>query len=151
MTLRTQYGHYEFLIMQYGLTNAPTTFMSLMYGVFKRFLYSFIIVFIDDILIYSRSKEQIADHLPNILGVLEKQMVYGKFYKCEFWLNFVVFLGHVVSKEWVMIYLIKIKVVKNWVRPSSVTKIRSFLGLASYFHRFVKNFSSTATHLSNLT
>ncbi|KAH0738233.1 hypothetical protein KY290_036938 [Solanum tuberosum] len=124
MAFRTRYGNYEFLVMSFGLTNALATFMSLMNGVFKSFHYSFVIVFIDDILVYSKSEKEHADHLR---------------------------IGHVVSKEGVMVDLQKIEAVKNWVRPSSVTEVMSFVGLASYYCRFVKNFASIATHLTNLT
>ncbi|WMV43228.1 hypothetical protein MTR67_036613 [Solanum verrucosum] len=150
-TFRTRYGHYEFLVMSFGLTNAPATFMSLMNGVFKPFLDSFVIVFIDDILAYTKSEEEHADDLRIVLGVLGKQMLYAKFSKCEFWLTFVAFLGHVVSKEWVMVDPQKIEVVKNWARPSSVTEVRSFVEIASYYRRFVKNFAYISTHLKKLT
>ncbi|WMV41691.1 hypothetical protein MTR67_035076 [Solanum verrucosum] len=150
-TFRTRYGHYEFLVMSFGLTNASATFMSLMNRVFKPFLDSFVIVFIDDILVYSKSEEEHADHLRIVLGVLGKQRLYAKFSKCEFWLTSIAFLGNVVSKEGVMVDLQKIETVKNWVRPSSVTEVKSFVGLASYYRRFVKNFASIATHLTNLT
>ncbi|WMV21146.1 hypothetical protein MTR67_014531 [Solanum verrucosum] len=119
--------------------------------VFKSFLDSFVIFFIDDILVYSKSEEEHVDHLRIVLGVLGKQRLYAKFSKCEFWLTSVAFLGHVVSKEGVMVDHQKIEVVKNWVRPSSVTEVRSFVELVSYYRRFVKNFASIATHLTNLT
>ncbi|WMV29708.1 hypothetical protein MTR67_023093 [Solanum verrucosum] len=151
MTFRTRYGYYEFLVMSFGLTNVPATFMSLMNGVFKPFLDSFVIVFIDDILVYSKSKEEHADHLRIVLGVLERQKLYAKFSKCEFWLDSVPFLGHVVSREGVMVDPQNIEAVKNWVHPSSVTKVGSFVEIASYYHRFVKNFASIATHLTRLT
>ncbi|WMV25470.1 hypothetical protein MTR67_018855 [Solanum verrucosum] len=150
-TFRTRYGHYEFLVISFGLTNAPATFMSLMNGVFKPFLYSFRVVFIDDILVYSKSEEEHADHLRIVLGVLGKQKLYAKFSKCEFWLTSVAFLGHVVSKEGVMVDPQNIEAVKNWVQPSFVNKVKCFVGLTSYYHRFVKNFASIATHLTNLT
>ncbi|WMV41072.1 hypothetical protein MTR67_034457 [Solanum verrucosum] len=148
---RNRYGQYEFVVMSFGLTNSPATFMSLMNGVFKPFLDSFVIVFIDDILVYSKSEEEHADHLRVVLVVLGKQKLYAKFSKCKFWLTSVAFLGHVVSKERVMVDPQKIEAVKNWVRPSSVTEVRSYVGLASYYRRFVKNFDSIATHLTNLT
>ncbi|WMV23603.1 hypothetical protein MTR67_016988 [Solanum verrucosum] len=151
MAFRTRYGQYEFLVMSFGLTNAPAAFMSLMNGVFKSFLHSFVIVFIDDILVYSKSEKEHVDHLCSVLGVLRKQKLYAKLHKCEFWLKSVVFLVHVVSKEGVMVDPQKIEAVKNWVRPSSVTEVRSFVELASYYCRFVKMFASIATHLTNLT
>ncbi|WMV33203.1 hypothetical protein MTR67_026588 [Solanum verrucosum] len=154
---RTRYGHYEFLVMSFGLANAPATFMSLMNGVFKPFLDSFIIVFIDDILVYSKSVEEHVDHLRIVSGVLGKQRMYAKFSKCEFWLTSVAFLGHALSKEgvhnWVSTTVDpqKIEAVKNWIWPSFVTEVRSFVGLASYYRRFVKNFVSIPTHLTILT
>ena len=100
---RTRYGHYELLVMSFDLTNEPATFMSLMNRVFKQFLDSFVIVFIDDILVYSKSEKEHANHLRTVLGILGKQRLYAKFSKCEFWLKLVAFLGHVVSKEGVMV------------------------------------------------
>ena len=96
---RTRYGHYEFLVMSFGLTNAPAAFMSLMNGIFKPYLDLFVIVFIDDILIYSKSRKDHEDHLRIVLEVLRGKSLYAKFFKCEFWLDSVSFLGHVVSKD----------------------------------------------------
>ncbi|WMV42565.1 hypothetical protein MTR67_035950 [Solanum verrucosum] len=148
MAFRTRYGHYEFLVMSFGLTNAPAAFMGLMNEVFKQFLDSLVIVFIDDILVYLKSEEEHTDHLRIVLGVFGKQKLYEKFSKCEFWLTSVAFLGHVVSKEGVMVDPQKIEAVKNWVRPSSMTEVRIFVGLTSYYRRFMKNFASIATHLT---
>lgn len=138
MAFRTRYGHYESLVISFGLTNTPTTFMSLMNGVFKLFLNSFFIVFIDDILVYSKSKEEHVDHLRIVLGVLGKERLYEKFSKFEFWLTSVAFLGDVVSRKGVMKDPQKIEADKNWVWPRSLTEVRSFVGLASYYPHFVK-------------
>ena len=148
---RTRYGHYEFLVMSFGLTNAPAAFMNLMNGIFKPYLDSFVIVFIDDILVYSRSKKDHEKHLRIVLVLLKEKKLYAKFSKCEFWLSSVAFLGHVVSKDGIMVDPKKIEAVKDWARPTSVTEIRSFVGLASYYRRFVKGFSSIASHLTRLT
>ena len=96
---RTRYGHYEFRVLSFGLTNAPAVFMDLMNRVFKPFLDMFVIVFIDDILVYSRSEEEHADHLRTVLRVLQHQKLYAKFSKCEFWLTSVAFLGHIIGAD----------------------------------------------------
>ena len=137
--------------MSFGLTNAPAAFMSLMNGIFKPYLDLFVIVFIDDILIYSKSRKEHEEHLKIVLELLREKRRYAKFSKCEFWLDSVSFLGHVVSKDGVMVDPSYIEAVKSWVRPTNVTEVRSFVGLASYYHRFVKGFSSVASQLKNLT
>ncbi|XP_069147076.1 uncharacterized protein [Solanum lycopersicum] len=148
---RTRYGHYEFVVMSFGLTNAPAAFMSLMNRIFKPYLDLVVIVFIDDILVYSKSKKEHEEHLRIVLEMLREKKLCAKFSKCEFWLDAVSFLGHVVSKDGVMVDPSKIETVKNWVRPTNVSEIRSFVGLASYYRRFVKGFSSIASQLTNLT
>lgn len=119
IAFRTQYGHYEFLVMSFGLTNAPTTFMDLMNRVFKPYLDSFVIVFIDDILVYSHSKEEHEQHLRIVHQTLRDSHLYAKFSKSEFWLSSVAFLGHVVSAEGIQVDPRKIKAVQNWPRPTS--------------------------------
>lgn len=148
---RTRYGHYEFVVMPFGLTNAPAAFMDLMNRVFKEYLDEFLIVFIDDILIYSRDREEHAEHLRVALQILKEHWLYAKFSKCEFWLENVQFLGHVISKEGITVDPTKIEAVSRWSRPTSVTEIRSFLGLAGYYRRFVEGFSSLAAPLTALT
>ena len=137
--------------MSFGLTNAPAAFMSLMNGIFNPYLDLFVIVFIDDILVYSKSKKEDEEHLRIVLEMLREKKLYAKFSKCEFWLDSVSFLGHVVSRDGVMVDPSKIEAVKNWERPTNVTEIRSFVGLANYYRRFVKGFSSIAAQLTNLT
>ncbi|KAA0054634.1 pol protein [Cucumis melo var. makuwa] len=150
-TFRSRYGHYEFVVMSFGLTNAPAVFMDLMNRVFKDFLDSFVIVFIDDILIYSKTEAEHEEHLHQVLETLRANKLYAKFSKCEFWLRKVTFLGHVVSSEGVSVDPAKIEAVTNWPRPSTVSEIRSFLGLAGYYRRFVEDFSRIASPLTQLT
>ena len=125
--------------MSFGLTNAPAAFMDLMNKVFRPFLDRFVIVFIDDILVYSKSEAEHAKHLRFVLQTLREHQLYTKFSKCEFWLEQVAFLGHVVSKDGIQVDSKKIEAVADWPRPTTVTEIRSFLGLAGYYRRFVKD------------
>ncbi|GJW03985.1 putative nucleotidyltransferase, ribonuclease H [Tanacetum coccineum] len=148
---RTRYGHFEFTVMPFGLTNAPAIFMDLMNRVCKPYLDKFVIVFIDDILIYSKSEEEHEVHLKTILDLLQKEKLYAKFSKCEFWLQEVQFLGHVVNRDGIHVDPSKVESVKNWKTPESSTEIRSFLGLAGYYRRFIENFSKIAKPLTLLT
>ncbi|GJU10092.1 putative reverse transcriptase domain-containing protein [Tanacetum coccineum] len=118
---RMQYGHYEFYVMPFGLTNAPTVFMDLMNRVCKAYLDKFVIVFIDDVLIYSRNKEEHAYHLRIILELLKKEKLYAKFSKCDFWISIVQFLRHVIDSQGIHVDPAKIEAVKNWA--SSTTPI----------------------------
>ncbi|KAL0551564.1 hypothetical protein IC582_010653 [Cucumis melo] len=146
-----RYGHYQFIVMSFGLTNAPAVFMDLMNKVFREFLDTFVIVFIDDILIYSRTEAEHEEHLRIVLQTLRDNKLYAKFSKCEFWLKQVSFLGHVVSKAGVSVDPAKIEAVTGWTRPSTVSEVRSFLGLTGYYRRFVENFSRIATPRTQLT
>ncbi|GJR02881.1 putative reverse transcriptase domain-containing protein [Tanacetum coccineum] len=148
---RTRYGHFEFTVMPFGMTNAPAIFMDLMNRVCKPYLDKFVIVFIDDILIYSKSEEEHEVHLKTILDLLKTEMLYAKFSKCEFWLKEVQFLGHVVNRDGIHVDPSKVESVKNWKTPESPTEIRSFLGLAGYYRRFIENFSKIAKPLTLLT
>ncbi|GKE22633.1 putative reverse transcriptase domain-containing protein [Tanacetum coccineum] len=135
---RTRYSHYKFQVMSFGLTNAPTVFMDLMNRVCKPYLDKFMIVFIDDILIYSKSEEEHTEHLKLILELLKKEELYAKFPKCEFWLSKVQFLGHVIDSEGIHVDPAKIDSIKDWALPKTPTEIRQFLGLAGYYRRFIK-------------
>ncbi|GJU07075.1 putative reverse transcriptase domain-containing protein [Tanacetum coccineum] len=148
---RTRYGHYEFQVMPFGLTNAPAVFMDLMNRVCKPYLDKFVIVFIDDILIYSRNKEEHANHLRIILELLKKEKLYAKFSKCDFWIRIVQFLGHLIDSQGLHVDPAKIEAVKNWTSPTTPTEIRQFLGLAGYYRRFIKDFSKIAKSLTELT
>ncbi|KAD6119157.1 hypothetical protein E3N88_10428 [Mikania micrantha] len=148
---RTRYGHYEFLVMPFGLTNAPAIFMDLMNRVCKPYLDKFVIVFIDDILIYSKTKEEHEKHLQLILELLRKEQLYAKFSKCEFWMREVPFLGHIVSEKGIQVDPTKIEAIKNWEAPKTPTEVRQFLGLAGYYRRFIQDFSKVAVPLTLLT
>ncbi|TYK14713.1 pol protein [Cucumis melo var. makuwa] len=147
----SRYGHYEFIVMSFGLTNALAVFMDLMNIVFKDFLDTFVIVFIDDILVYSKTEAEHEKHLHQVLGTLRANKLYAKFSKCEFWLKKVSFLGHVMSSEGVSIDPVKIEAVTSWPRPSTINEVRSFLDLAGYYRMFVEDFSRIASPLTQLT
>ncbi|GKC77159.1 putative reverse transcriptase domain-containing protein [Tanacetum coccineum] len=136
---RMRYGQYEFQVMPFGLTNAPVVFMDLMNRVCKPYLDKFVIMFIDDILIYSRNKEEQEDHLRIILELLKKEKLYAKFPKCDFWISIVQFLGHVIDSQGIHVDPAKIEAVKNYASPTTPTEINQFLGLAGYYRRFIKD------------
>jgi len=146
----TRYGQYEFTVVSFGLTNAPAYFMNMMNKVFMEELDKFVVVFIDDILIYSRTAEEHAGHLRIVLEKLRQNQPYAKFSKCEFWLEKVAFLGHVLTAEGVAVDPAKIEAVIEWPQPKNITDIRSFLGLAGYYRRFIKNFSKIAKPMTEL-
>ena len=137
--------------MSFGLTNAPTVFMELTNRVFKECLDTFVIVFIDDILIYSKTDEEHQKHLRKGLTIIRENKLYVKFSKCKFWLRQVLFLGLIVSKDGILVDPTKIEAVMKWKRPTTVTEIRSFLGLTGYYRRFVQDFARIVTPLSQLT
>ncbi|GJW41341.1 retrotransposon protein, putative, ty3-gypsy subclass [Tanacetum coccineum] len=126
---RTRYGHYEFLVMPFGLTNAPAVFMDLMNRIFHEYLDKFVIVFIDDILVYSKSEEEHERHLRIVLEILRQKKLYAKFSKCEFWLQQVAFLGHIVSADGIIMDPSKVEAITKWPRPTTVRNERVFWGL----------------------
>ncbi|GJY66641.1 putative reverse transcriptase domain-containing protein [Tanacetum coccineum] len=148
---QTRYGHYEFQVMPFGLTNAPAVFMDLMNRVCKPYLDKFVIVFIDDILIYSKDEKEHEEHLKAILELLKKEKLYAKFSKCEFWIPKVQFLGHVIDSRGIHVDPAKIESIKDWASPKTPTEIRQFLGLAGYYRRFIEGFSKIAKSMTKLT
>nr|GEU55075.1 putative reverse transcriptase domain-containing protein [Tanacetum cinerariifolium] len=148
---RTRYGHYEFQVMSFGLTNAPAVFMDLMNRVCKPYRDKFVIVFIEDILIYSKNKEEHGEHLKTILKLLKDEKLYAKFLKCDFLLNFVQFLGHVIDSSGIHVDPAKIEAIKSWAAPTTPTEVRQFLGLTGYYRWFIKEFFLIAKPLTKLT
>jgi len=150
MAFSTRYGLYEYLVMSFGLTNAPTYFMYLMNSVFMPELDMFMVVFIDDILIYFDMAEEHEEHLRVVLSRLREHKLYGKFSKCEFWLKKVPFLGHVLSEDGISIDPSKVQEVLDWKAATSVHEVRSFLGLARYYRRFILDFSKISKPMTRL-
>ena len=142
MCLRLHFGQgmatMNFWIVSFGLTNAPAAFMDLMNRVFRPFLDRFVIIFIDDILVYSKSEDEHTKHLRFVLQTLRDYRLYAKFSKCEFWLEQVTFLGHVVSKDGIQVDPKKIEAVADWPRPTTVTEIRS--GFSRLLQEICKRF-----------
>nr|GEU36687.1 putative reverse transcriptase domain-containing protein [Tanacetum cinerariifolium] len=148
---RTRYGHYEFQVMPFGLTNAPAVFMDLVNRVYKPYLDKFVTVFNNDILIYSKNKEEYEENLKLILELLKKEELYVKFSKCEFWIPQVKFLKHVIDSKGIHVDPAKIESIKDWTSPKSLIEIRQFLGLAGYYRRFIEGFSKIAKSMTKLT
>jgi hypothetical protein len=150
MAFLTRYGLYEYLVMSFGLTNAPAYFMYFMNSVFMPELDKFVMVFIDDILIYSKTEDDHANHIHVILQRLHDHRLYAKFSKCEFWLDSVKFLGHTISSEGISVDPTKVQEVMDWKPPTLVHQIRSFLGLVRYYRRFIPDFSKIAKPMTKL-
>ena len=136
--------------MSFGLTNAPATFSHLMNSIFMEYLDKFVVVYLDDILIYSKNEEEHDEHLRLVLMKLREHRLYAKFSKCEFWLPEVTYLGHVISGKGIAVNPERVQAVLDWTPPETVKQVRSFLGLASYCPRFVENFSKVAKPLTEL-
>ncbi|XP_021306280.1 uncharacterized protein LOC110431500 [Sorghum bicolor] len=147
----TKFGLYEWLVMPFGLTNAPSTFMRLMNHVLRAFIGKFVVVYFDDILIYSKSFDEHLDHIHQVLAVLREEKLYANIAKCTFCTDRVVFLGFVVTADGIQVDEEKVKAIKDWPTPTNVSQIRSFHGLAGFYRRFVKDFSTIAAPLNNLT
>ncbi|WVZ80633.1 hypothetical protein U9M48_028092 [Paspalum notatum var. saurae] len=147
----TRYGLYEYLVMSFGLTNAPAFFMYMMNSVFMNKLDKFVLVFLDDISIYSKDEKEHEEHLWIVLTRLREHKLYAKFSKCAFWLKEVGFFGHILSEKEVAVNPSKVECVLNWTQPETITEIQSFLGLAGYYRRFIKDFSKTVKPMTSLT
>ena len=148
---RTRYGHFEFRVLPFGLTNAPATFMALMHDVFRELLDDFVIVFLDDILVYSKNEAEHEEHLRRVLELLRQHKLYGKLSKCDFFKEEIEFCGHVVGKYGVRTAKDKVESILSFPQPDNVSALRSFLGLANYYRRYVKDYATIATPLHELT
>ncbi|GJY95217.1 putative reverse transcriptase domain-containing protein [Tanacetum coccineum] len=148
---RTRYGHFEFQVMPFRFTNVHAMFIDLMNRVCKPYLGKFVIVFIDDILIYSKDEEEHVKHLKIILELLKKERLYAKFSKCDFWLDLIQFFIHVIDRSGVHVNPTKIEAIKSWAAPTTPTEVRQFLRLARYYWRFIEGFSLISKPLTKLT
>jgi hypothetical protein len=137
--------------MPFGLTNAPSTFIRLMNHVLRAFISKFVDVYFDDILIYSKSIEEHIEHITYVLAALRKEKLYANLAKCTFCTDKVVFLGFVVSGQGVEVDEEKIKAIREWLAPQNLSQVLSFLGLAGFYRRFVKDFSTIAAPINELT
>ena len=148
---RTRYGHFEFLVLPFGLTNAPATFMHLMHQTFREYLDMFVIVFLDDLLIYSQTLSDHHVHIRKVLDILRSKKLYAKESKCEFFRTEVEFLGHIIGRDGLRMMSDKVDAISTWPTPTSVTQVRAFLGTIGFYRRFIKDFSAVAAPLSDLT
>jgi hypothetical protein len=150
-TFRCHYGHYEFLVMPFGLTNTPATFQSCMNHVFNKQLRKHLLVFFDDLLIYSKTWEEHLRHVDRILSIMEEQTLYAKESKCKFGMREVLYLGHIIREKGVQVQQEKIKAIMEWPTPKTLTELRGFLAMCTYYRNFVKGFSHLCAPLINLT
>lgn len=148
---RTHIGHYEYKVLCFGLTNAPATFQAVMNNIFQPYLNKFVTVYLDDILVFSNTQEEHFEHLRKALQVLKEQKFYAKLSKCEFNKSEVKYLGHIIGADGVKVDPDKVTAVTEWPEPSNVGEVRSFVGLASYYRKFIKDFSMIARPLHDLT
>jgi hypothetical protein len=146
----TKYGLYEFTVMSFGLTNALAYFMYLMDSVFMDYLDKFVVVFIDDILIYSQNEQEHEEHLGKVLQRLRDCQLYAKLSKCEFWISEILFLGHIINREGLDADPKKVTAILDWKAPNDVRGIKSFIGMAGYYRRFIEGFSKIARPMTVL-
>jgi transposase InsO family protein len=148
---RTRYGHYQFKVMPFGLTNAPATFQGLVQDILRPYLDKFVIVYIDDILIYSKGEEEHTRHVRQVLKLLRQNKMYGKIPKCEFFKEAVEYLGHIISSKGIATDPKKVETVQAWPQPTNIKELQSFLGLCNYYRRFIADYSKVAAPLTDLT
>jgi hypothetical protein len=150
MAFRTRFGHYDFVVLPFGLTNAPTVFMSLMNGVFQKYLDRFVQVFLDDILIYSKNEREHEEHLRIVLSCLRENKLYEKLSKCSFFQKEIHYLGHIISGKGISVDPEKVKAIMEWPVPKNAHEVISFMGLAGYYWIFVEGFSKIAKPITTL-
>jgi hypothetical protein len=148
IAFKTKFGLYEWLVMPFGLTNAPSTFMRLMNHVLRSFSGKFVVVYFDDILIFSKTNEEHVDHIWQVLDVHIKEKLYINIEKCSFCMDQVVFPSFVVSGQGIWVDESKVKAIKEWPTPTNVSQVRSFHGLAGFYRWFVKDFSTITAPLN---
>jgi hypothetical protein len=149
-TFRTRYGHYEFTVVLFGLSNTLVVFMCLMNGVFRDYLDKFVIVFLDDILVYSKSEEEHEQHLRIMLQVLREHQLYAKLSKCLFYQEHIHYLGNIISKDGIAVDPENIEAIREWSTPKNMMEVRSFMGLAGYYRRFIVGFLRIAHPITSL-
>jgi hypothetical protein len=150
-TFKSREGLFEWLVMPFGLTNASKTFMRMMDDILRPFTNSFVVVYLDDILIFSRTWEEKLQHMEEVLRTLRQHKLYANIEKCSFGMKEIQYLGYIMNEQGVHVDSAKIQVIRNWSTPRTITELRSFLGLANFYRRFMLGFSNIAWALSNVT
>lgn len=145
---KSKEGLFEWLVMPFGLTNAPATFMRLMNDVLRPFIDSFVVVYLDDILIFSKTWSEHLQHVEQVLSTLQQQKLYANMEKCSFGVQSIQYLGYIIDTEGVHVDPVKIQIIRDWPSPKNLTELRSFLGLANFYRRFVFNFSHISWSLN---
>jgi hypothetical protein len=149
-TFRTRYDHYEVMVVPFGLSNAPVVFICLMNGVFRDYLDKFVIVFLDDILVYSKSEEEHEKHLRMVQQVLREHQLYAKLRKCSFYQSQIHYLGHIISEEGIAMDPEKVEVIQEWSMPRNVVEVRYFMGLEGYYRRIIARFSKISHPITSM-
>ena len=146
----TRYGHFEFTVMSFGLTNAPATFNRLMQDIFKPYLDDFVLVFFDDILIYSKTQEEHEDHVRKVLHLLRQHKLYAKRSKCSFYALQIEYLGFIVSQNGISVDPAKVEDIVSWPQPKTVSEVRDFLGITGWYRTYIRHYATIAAPLTDL-